>query len=126
MKKKWIRTESGYLFDFYNEISRRVIQDVTNNGVSVFFAMALICKKIKIILSVCATLITIDDNLCYFMIMFFSRGVELASLIMLLCFLLVVLSGICVRQAHNQPEHLPPTKFSKHCISILTFTETVK
>jgi len=114
------------LFDFYNEISRRVIQDVTNNGVSVFFAMALICKKIKIILSVCATLITIDDNLCYFMIMFFSRGVELASLIMLLCFLLVVLSGICVRQARNQPEHLPPTKFSKHCISILTFTDIVK
>jgi len=35
----WIRTGSGYLFDFYNEISLRVIQDVTNDGGSIFFAM---------------------------------------------------------------------------------------
>ena len=44
-EKNWIRTGSGYLFDFYNEISRRVIQDVTNDGGSVFFAMVSICKK---------------------------------------------------------------------------------
>ena len=40
---------SGYWFDFYNEIFLRVIQDVTNDGVSVFFAMVFI-------LSVCAAL----------------------------------------------------------------------
>jgi len=34
-EKKWIRTGSGYFFDFYNEISRRVIQDVTNAYVCV-------------------------------------------------------------------------------------------
>jgi len=40
-EKNWIRTGSGYLFDFYNEISLRVIQDVTNDGVPVFFAIIL-------------------------------------------------------------------------------------
>jgi len=34
-EKNWITTGSGYLFDFYNEISLRVIQDVTNDGASV-------------------------------------------------------------------------------------------
>jgi len=32
----------GYLFDFYNELSLRVIQDVTNDGGRVFFAMVFI------------------------------------------------------------------------------------
>jgi len=41
-EKHWIRTESGYWFDFYNEIFLRVIQDVTNDGGSVFFAMFFI------------------------------------------------------------------------------------
>jgi len=36
-EKNWIRTGSGYWFDFYNEISLRVIQDVTNDGAVVFF-----------------------------------------------------------------------------------------
>ena len=36
-EKNWIRTISGYLFDFYNEIFLRVIQNVTNNRGSVFF-----------------------------------------------------------------------------------------
>jgi len=31
-EKNGISTGSGYLFDFYNEISLRVIQDVTNDG----------------------------------------------------------------------------------------------
>jgi len=29
--ENWIRTGSGYLFDFYNEISLKVIPDVTND-----------------------------------------------------------------------------------------------
>ena len=41
-EKNWIRTGSGYLFDFYNEISLRVIQDVTNDVGSVFFTMVFI------------------------------------------------------------------------------------
>jgi len=47
LKKNWIRTGSGYLFDFYNEISFRVIQDVTNDvhAGSVFFAMVFVSTK---------------------------------------------------------------------------------
>jgi len=30
-EKKWIRTGSGFLFDFYNEIFLRAIQEVTND-----------------------------------------------------------------------------------------------
>jgi len=37
-EKNWIRTGPGYLFAFYNESSRRVIHDVTNDGGSVLFA----------------------------------------------------------------------------------------
>jgi len=33
------------LFDFYNEIFLKVIQDVTNDGGSVFFAMVFIFTK---------------------------------------------------------------------------------
>jgi len=44
-EKNWFRTRSGYLFDFYNEISLRVIQDVTNDGTVVFFAMIFIFTK---------------------------------------------------------------------------------
>jgi len=52
-EKNWIRTGSGYLFDVCNEICLRVIQDVTNDGGSVFFAMVFM-------LSVCgAALVTI-------------------------------------------------------------------
>jgi len=42
----------------------RVIQDVTNDGGSVFFAM-------DFIFPVCAALITIDGNSCYFIVNFF-------------------------------------------------------
>jgi len=38
----WIRKGSGDWFDFYNEIFLRVIQDVTNDGGSVLFAMVFI------------------------------------------------------------------------------------
>jgi len=44
-KKNWIRTGSGYLFDFYNEIFLRVIQDVTNAGAVIFFPMIFIFTK---------------------------------------------------------------------------------
>jgi len=63
-EKNCIRTGSGYLFDFYKEIFLRVIQDVTNDGGSVFFTMVFI-------LSVCATLIAINGNSCYFIVNFF-------------------------------------------------------
>ena len=44
-EKIWIRT--GYLFDFYNKISLRMIQDVTNYGGRglVFFAIVFIFTK---------------------------------------------------------------------------------
>jgi len=45
LKKNCIRTGSGYWFDFYNEITLRVIQDVTNDGRNVFFAVVFIFTK---------------------------------------------------------------------------------
>jgi len=51
-----------------------VIQDVTNDGAVVFFAMIFVFTKIEMILSVCAALITIDSNLCYFIVNIFRRG----------------------------------------------------
>jgi len=36
---------SGHLFDFYNEICLTVIQDVTNDGASVFFTMVFMFTK---------------------------------------------------------------------------------
>jgi len=42
-----ISTGSGYWFDFCYEISLRVIQDVTNDDGSVFFAMVFIFTKNK-------------------------------------------------------------------------------
>jgi len=44
-EKNWIRIVSGYLFDFYNEIFLRVIQDVTNDGAAVFLAKIFIFTK---------------------------------------------------------------------------------
>ena len=44
-EKNWIRTGSVYLFDFYNDISLRVIQDVTNDDDSVFFATVFMFTK---------------------------------------------------------------------------------
>jgi len=62
-EKNWIRTGPGYSFVFYNEISLVVIQDVKNDSGSVCIAMVFIfTQKIKIILTVCAALITIDDK----------------------------------------------------------------
>jgi len=58
LKKNWIRTGSGYTFDFYKEIFLRVIQDVTNDGTVVFFAMIFIFTKNQNDLSICAALIT--------------------------------------------------------------------
>ena len=43
--KNWIRIGSAYLFDFYNEIFVRILQDVTNDGAVVFFAMIFIFAK---------------------------------------------------------------------------------
>jgi len=70
-EKNWIRTGTGYLLDFYNDISLRVIQDGTNDGGCVFIAVGCIHKNIKSLLSVCAALITINDSLCYFVVSFF-------------------------------------------------------
>jgi len=89
-KKKWIRTGSGYRFDFYNEISLWMIQDVTYDGGSVFFAIIFI-------LSVCAAFITVNANLCYFIVNFFRPSGS--SELLLYCWysaLSVVLNGICV------------------------------
>jgi len=44
---KKLSTGSGYWFDFCYEISLRVIQDVTNDDGSVFFAMVFIFTKNK-------------------------------------------------------------------------------
>ena len=44
-EKNWIRTGSGYLFDFHNEIFLRVIQDVTNDGAAVFLGKIFIFTK---------------------------------------------------------------------------------
>jgi len=65
-EKNWIRTGSRYWFDFYNEIFLRVIQDVTNDSRSVFFAIVFM-------LSVFAALIAINGNRnsCYFIVNFF-------------------------------------------------------
>ena len=52
------------MFDFYNEIFLRVIQDVTNDGASVVFAIILIHTKNQndFVSGLCAALITISDN----------------------------------------------------------------
>ena len=47
-EKNWIKTGSGYLFDFHYEIFLRVIQDDTNDGVDVFFAMIFTFTKNQI------------------------------------------------------------------------------
>jgi len=70
-EKNWIRTGSVYLFGFYNEISLRVIQDVTNDGGSASLLWFLYSQKLKMILSVCAALISIKDNSCYLIVNFF-------------------------------------------------------
>jgi len=81
-EKNWIRTESGYLFDFYNEISLKVIHDVTNDCGSVLLAMVFIfTKNAKLFLSVCAALITINDNSFYFIVIFFWR-IESSKLVL--------------------------------------------
>jgi len=47
---------SGYLFDFYNEIPLRVIQGVTNDGGSVFFAtVSIFIKNQNYFVSMCCT-----------------------------------------------------------------------
>ena len=88
--KNWIRTGSGYWFDFYNEFFLRVIQNVTNNRGSVFFPMIFI-------LSVCAALITINGNSHYFIANFFRpSGSSELLLYGWYAALFVVLNGICV------------------------------
>jgi len=91
---------SGYLFDFYNKIFPRIIQDVTNDGAVVFFTiMIFIFTKYKMILLVRAALITIDDNSCYFVVNIFRQGGS--SELPLYCWYAVLFccaesSGICV------------------------------
>ena len=69
-----------------------MIQDVTNDGGSVFVAMVFV-------LSVCAVLITINGNSCYFIVIvnFFRQSGS--SELLLYCWYaayFVVLNGICV------------------------------
>jgi len=57
-EKNWIKTGSGYLFDFYSEIFLRVIQNVTNDdGAVVFFAIMIFIftKNQNDFVSVCCT-----------------------------------------------------------------------
>jgi len=70
---------SGYLFDFYNEIFLRLMQDVTNDGASVFLTMVFIFTKIKMILSVCAALITFNDKFVLLYRKFIFGEVEVVS-----------------------------------------------
>ena len=67
-----------------------MIQDVTNDGGSVSFVMVFI-------LSVCAALIAINGNSCYFIVNFFRPSGS--SKLLLYCryaVLFVALNGICV------------------------------
>ena len=66
-EKNWIRTGSGYLFDFYNEIFLRMVKDVTNDGAVVFFAiMIFILKKYQNdFVSTCCT----HHNRCKFVLL---------------------------------------------------------
>jgi len=57
LKKIWSGAGSGYCIDFYNEIFLRVIQDVTNDGGSVFFTIVFVLS-----VCLCAALITISGN----------------------------------------------------------------
>jgi len=56
-EKNWIRTGSGYLFDFYNKIFLREIQDVTNDGAVVFFTIMIFIftKNKNEFVSMCCT-----------------------------------------------------------------------
>jgi len=38
-ENNWIRTGSGYLFDFCNKIFLRVIQDVTDDAMVLLFSL---------------------------------------------------------------------------------------
>ena len=89
---------SGYFFDFYNEIYLRVIQDFVNDDGSVFFAMVFILTKIKMIMSVCAALITINDNSCYFIEKFFPARQSGNSKLLLYCWYAVF---VCCAVWHN-------------------------
>jgi len=87
LKNNWIRTGSRYWFDFYNEIFLRVIQDVINDSGSVFFAMFFV-------LTVCAALITINGNSCYFIVNF-SGQVEVVS-----CSYIAGMLNVCCAEWH--------------------------
>ena len=93
--KKWIRTGSRYWFDFYIETFLRLIQDVINDGGSVFFAMVFI-------LSVCAALIAINGNSSYLIVTFFRPGGN-SKLLLYCCSaaLLCWMAYVCVVQANS-------------------------
>ena len=75
--------------DFYNESFLRVIQDVTNDGAVVFFAMIFIFTKNQndFVSRLCAALITINDNSCYFVNIFRRGG---SSKLLLYCWYAVL------------------------------------
>jgi len=105
------------MLDFYNDISLRVIQDVTNDGRSVFFAMGYIHNNIKIFLSVCAALITINDNSCYFIISFFPAKWKQLLLycnaaVLVCCFVCCAEWNMCVLCSLISLFHGSPTSLS--------------
>ena len=58
-----------YLFDFYNEIFLRVIEDITNDVSlpTVYKVVFILMQQIAMVLSVCVALIIINDNSCFSM-----------------------------------------------------------
>ena len=88
-EKKWIRTGSGYWFDFYNELCLKVIQDVTNDGDSVFFAMFFI-------LSACGVLHSSQTMAIHVtLLLIFSGQVEVVS-----CSYIYVCCFVCCAEWH--------------------------
>ena len=95
-EKNWIRIR--IFVWFLNEIFLRVIQDVTNDGAVVFFAMIFVfTKNQNDFLSMCCTH-HIQNNSCYFIVNIFWRG-ESSKLILycwyavLLCWMAYVAAG---------------------------------
>ena len=88
-EKKWIRTGSGYWFDFYNELCLKVIEDVTNDGDSVFFAMFFI-------LSACGVLHSSQTMVIHVtLLLIFSGQVEVVS-----CSYIYVCCFVCCAEWH--------------------------
>ena len=96
-EKNWIRTGSGYLFDFCNKIFLRVIQDVTNDRGDVFFAMVFILSCQYVLHSPQSMVICVTSSLI------FSGQVEVVSCsyIAVCCFVCCAEWHVCVVEANG-------------------------